>query len=51
MDMTEPYKIENIPLFASLPSAEVASLNDAATRRLYRAGEIIFSHNEVPEHL
>src|ERR1051325_8379023 len=51
MDMTEPYKIENIPRAASLPSAEVASLNDAATRRLYRAGEIIFSHNEVPEHL
>ena len=51
MDMTEPYKIENIPLFASLPSAQVASLNDTATRRLYRAGEIIFSHSELPEHL
>jgi CRP/FNR family transcriptional regulator, cyclic AMP receptor protein len=51
MDMTEPYKIETIPLFASLPSAQVAMLNDAASRRLYRAGEIVFSHGEMPEHL
>jgi uncharacterized membrane protein len=51
MDMTEPYKIETIPLFASLPGAQVASLNDAASRRLYHAGEIVFNHGEVPEHL
>jgi CRP/FNR family transcriptional regulator, cyclic AMP receptor protein len=51
METTEPYKIETIPLFSSLPTGHLTSLNDAASRRVYRSGETIFSHGEVPEHL
>jgi len=51
MEMAEPYRIEAIPLFSSLPSVELATLNDAASRRLYRGGETIFDHGELPEYL
>ena len=51
MEMAEPYRIEAIPLFSSLPAVELATLNDAASRRLYRGGETIFDHCELPEYL
>ena len=51
MEMAEPYRIEAIPLFSSLPAVELATLNDAASRRLYRGGETIFDHGELPEYL
>jgi uncharacterized membrane protein len=51
MEMAEPYRIEAIPLFSSLPTVELATLNEAASRRLYRGGETIFDHGELPEYL
>jgi len=51
MDMPKPRTIESIPLFSSLPAAQLATLDDAATRRLYRGGETIFTHGELPEYL
>ena len=51
MEMAEPYRIEAIPLFSSLPATELGTLNDAASRRLYRGGETIFDHGELPEFL
>jgi uncharacterized membrane protein len=51
MQTTPPYRIEAIPLFTSIPLAQLASLNEAASRRLYRSGETIFSHGETPVHL
>ncbi|MBI3529439.1 MAG: DUF1003 domain-containing protein [Betaproteobacteria bacterium] len=49
--MSEIYQIENVPLFANLPSAELAPLRKDAVRQLYKAGETIFNHGDLPEHL
>jgi len=43
--MDETYQIENVPLFANLPSAQLDPLRKDAVRQLYKAGEII-SHPE-----
>ena len=51
MELANPYNIQSIPLFSSLPAAQLAHLNEAASRRLYRAGETVFAHGELPEHL
>lgn len=51
MESADPYKIENVPLFENLPPFELRELKDAASRRLYKAGENIFQHGEVPENL
>ena len=51
MENADPYKIENVPLFGSLPSKQLATLKDAASRRIYKAGETIFQHGEIPENL
>ncbi len=49
--MAEAYQIETVPLFTNLPPAQLATLKEAAMRRLYRAGETIFNHGEPPESL
>ncbi|HTM61782.1 MAG TPA: DUF1003 domain-containing protein [Burkholderiales bacterium] len=51
MENADPYKIENIPLFGSLPSKQLGTLKGAASRRVYKAGETIFQHGEIPENL
>src|SRR5262245_15663907 len=45
------YPIENVALFANLPRTQLASLQDAATRHVYKAGEVIFEHGDPPEFL
>jgi CRP/FNR family transcriptional regulator, cyclic AMP receptor protein len=49
--MDETYRIENVPLFANLPSVQLDPLRKDAVRHLYKAGEIIFNHGDLPEHL
>jgi CRP/FNR family cyclic AMP-dependent transcriptional regulator len=49
--MNETYQIENVPLFANLPPAQLAPLRKDAVRHLYKAGETIFNHGDLPEHL
>jgi CRP/FNR family cyclic AMP-dependent transcriptional regulator len=49
--MTETYQIENVPLFANLPAAQLAPLRKDAVRQLFKAGETIFNHGDLPEHL
>ena len=49
--MNETYQIENVPLFANLPPAQLDALRKDALRQLYKAGETIFHHGELPEHL
>jgi CRP/FNR family cyclic AMP-dependent transcriptional regulator len=51
MENADAYKIENVPLFGSLPSKQLGALKAAASRRLYKAGETIFQHGELPENL
>jgi CRP/FNR family transcriptional regulator, cyclic AMP receptor protein len=51
MELANPYNIQSIPLFSSLAAAQLGHLNEAASRRLYRAGETVFSHGELPEYL
>jgi len=51
MENADPYKIENVPLFGSLPGNQLGALKQAASRRLYKAGETIFQHGELPENL
>jgi uncharacterized membrane protein len=51
MELANPYNIQRIPLFSSLPAAQLGHLNEAASRRLYRAGETVFTHGELPEYL
>jgi len=47
----EIYPIENIPLFLNLPEAQLQPLREAAVRHLYKPGESIFSHGDLPEFL
>src|SRR6476661_8560985 len=49
--MSEPYLIENVPLFVNLPPALLKPLQSAAIRNSYKSGEIIFRHGDLPEHL
>jgi CRP/FNR family cyclic AMP-dependent transcriptional regulator len=49
--MNETYQIENVPLFANLPPAQLEPLRKDAVRQLYKAGETIFNHGDLPEHL
>jgi CRP/FNR family transcriptional regulator, cyclic AMP receptor protein len=49
--MDEIYQIENVPLFANLPRAQLEPLRKDAVRQLYNAGETIFNHGDLPEHL
>lgn len=49
--MNETYQIEDVPLFANLPPAQLAPLRKDAVRQLYKAGETIFNHGDLPEHL
>ena len=49
--MDETYRIENVPLFANLPLAQIDTLSKDAVRQLYKAGETIFNHGDLPEHL
>jgi len=45
------YQIENVPLFANLPAAQLESLRKDAVRQLFKAGEKIFNHGDLPEYL
>ena len=47
----EIYPIENIPLFLNLPEAQLTPLREAAVRHLYKPGESIFSHGDMPDFL
>jgi CRP/FNR family cyclic AMP-dependent transcriptional regulator len=49
--MDETYQIENVPLFANLAQAQLEPLRKDAVRQLYKAGETIFNHGDLPEHL
>ena len=49
--MDETYQIENVPLFANLAQAQLEPLRRDAVRQLFKAGEMIFNHGDVPEHL
>ena len=49
--MSETYQIENVPLFANLPSAQLDALRKDAVRQIFKAGETIFNHGDLPEHL
>jgi CRP-like cAMP-binding protein len=49
--MNETYQIENVPLFANLPLAQLDTLRKDAVRQIYKAGETIFNHGDLPEHL
>jgi CRP/FNR family cyclic AMP-dependent transcriptional regulator len=49
--MDEIYQIESVPLFANLPGAQLDSLRKDAMRQLFKAGEVIFNHGDLPEHL
>jgi uncharacterized membrane protein len=49
--MDEIYQIESVPLFANLPMAQLEPLRKDAVRQLFKAGETIFNHGDVPEHL
>ena len=49
--MDETYQIENVPLFANLPATQLDPLRKDAVRQLYKAGETIFNHGDLPEHL
>lgn len=49
--MDEVYRIENVPLFANLPDSQLELLRKDAVRQLFKAGETIFNHGDVPEHL
>jgi uncharacterized membrane protein len=49
--MNETYQIEDVPLFANLPPTQLAPLRKDAVRHLYKAGETIFNHGDLPEHL
>lgn len=49
--MNEIYQIENVPLFANLPPAQLEPLRKDAVRQLYKAGETIFNHGDLPEYL
>ena len=51
MENVDAYQIENVPLFGSLPAKHLGTLKEAASRRLYKAGETIFQHGELPENL
>jgi len=49
--MDEVYRIENVPLFANLPDSQLEPLRKDAVRQLFKAGETIFNHGDVPDHL
>ena len=49
--MDEIYQIENVPLFANLPKTQLEPLRKDAVRQLFKAGETIFNHGDLPEHL
>lgn len=49
--MKEIYQIENVPLFANLAQAQLEPLRKDAVRQLYKAGETIFNHGDLPEYL
>jgi uncharacterized membrane protein len=49
--MDETYQIENVPLFANLPLGQLETLRKDAVRQLYKAGETIFNHGDLPENL
>ena len=49
MDAT--YPIDNVPLFANLAPALLDPLKKDAVRQLYKAGEPIFNHGDLPAQL
>lgn len=49
--MDDIYRIENVPLFANLPAAQLELLRKDAVRHLFKAGETIFNHGDLPEYL
>ncbi|HVY06479.1 MAG TPA: DUF1003 domain-containing protein [Burkholderiales bacterium] len=49
--MEEVYRIENVPLFANLPAAQIEPLRKDAIRQLYKAGEAVFQHGDAAEYL
>jgi uncharacterized membrane protein len=49
--MDEIYHIENVPLFANLTPAQIEPLRKDAVRQLFKAGETVFNHGDLPEHL
>jgi uncharacterized membrane protein len=49
--MAELYQIESVPLFANLPEAQLEPLRKDAVRQLFKAGEIVFNHGDLAEHL
>ena len=51
MENADPYNIEKVSLFDNLPPFQLRELKDAASRRLYKAGETIFQHGQLPENL
>jgi len=51
METADAYEIENVALFGSLSGEPLAELKASASRRLYKAGETIFHHGELPEQL
>src|SRR5258706_669522 len=50
-EMDAIYRIENVPLFANLAQAQLEPLRKDAVRQLFKAGEIVFNHGDLPEHL
>ena len=49
--MDEIYQIESVPLFANLPRAQLEPLRKDAVRQLFKGGETIFNHGDLPEYL
>jgi uncharacterized membrane protein len=49
--MDDTYRIENVPLFANLPEVQLEPLRKDAVRQIFKAGETIFNHGDLPEHL
>ena len=49
--MAELYQIESVPLFANLPQAQLEPLRKDAVRQLFKAGEVVFNHGDLAEHL
>jgi CRP/FNR family cyclic AMP-dependent transcriptional regulator len=49
--MEPVYGLDTIPLFSHLRPEQLAVLEAAAVRQVFRAGELIFRHGDPPEYL
>jgi CRP/FNR family cyclic AMP-dependent transcriptional regulator len=49
--MSDPYQLENVPIFRNLPPEQLAPVRAVAVRQVYKPGAAIFHQGDIPRFL